>query len=257
MSDNFIYAQKGKDKYYNIWHTTNKNMILLVNSGDGKLVCEDKIYPMRKGSIFFVGANKLHYTLPDDTKKYERSKIFIDEDMSKILKSFIPVNSDGFLCALLDETSLKKAEYEFEWLKENYLGQHSSAAVLKVFLSLMILIDKNSVNPIKETGDPIVRAIEYISQNYSSKITIDEIASISMVSKYHFCREFKKKHGITIMEYVLKTRLIMAKALLENSNKSINQISEECGFCSASYFSRVFKKKYGVSPSHYAKQIFI
>lgn len=255
MNDNFIYKQQGQDKYYNIWHKTNQNMILFVNAGKGKLVCEDKIYPMRKGTIFFVGADKLHYTLPDDTEKYERSKILIGNEMANVVNSFIPINSSEILCAPLDDKALNEAEHEFLWLLENMDKGHFDAALLKVFLSLIMLIAKNSVTPAREAGDPIARAIEYISQNFSSDITIDEIAGASMISKYHFCREFKKKHGITVMEYVLQTRLIMAKTLLRKSSMSISLVSEECGFCSPSYFSRVFKESTGVSPLRYRKKI--
>lgn len=85
-------------------------------------------------------------------------------------------------------------------------------------------------------------------------LTIDEICKKAHLSKFHFCRLFKNTTGRTVMEYVLETRIVMAKNMLLNEKLSVTEISNRCGFSSISYFSRVFKEKTGVTPLDYKKQ---
>ena len=73
------------------------------------------------------------------------------------------------------------------------------------------------------------------------------------MSKYYFCRMFKQKTGVTVMEYILKTRIVMAMELLGEATLTVTEISEACGFSSVSYFSRAFKNETGVSPLKYKK----
>ena len=66
-------------------------------------------------------------------------------------------------------------------------------------------------------------------------------------------RLFKEKIGLTVMDYILKTRVTMAKELLCKTDLSVTEISESCGFSSISFFSRTFKNETGVSPLKYKK----
>ena len=85
-------------------------------------------------------------------------------------------------------------------------------------------------------------------QNIFKEITIDEICNHLHISKYYFCRQFKKSTGMTVMNYVLKTRITLAKDMLLNHDLSITDVSMRCGFSSVSYFCRVFKEDTGVTP---------
>ena len=84
---------------------------------------------------------------------------------------------------------------------------------------------------------------------------MDEICREIHISKYYFCRKFKKTTGFTVMDYVLKTRIVAAKGLLSETELSISEISNRCGFGSISYFCRVFKEHTGLTPLQYRKKI--
>ena len=72
-------------------------------------------------------------------------------------------------------------------------------------------------------------------------------------NRHHFCRVFKEKTGLTVMEYVLRTRIMMAKVKLATTSLSVTEISECCGFSSLSYFSRAFRQETGMAPGKYRK----
>ena len=93
--------------------------------------------------------------------------------------------------------------------------------------------------------DPAVRRIH---MSYPEKITIDELAALCNVSKYHFCRIFKRATGMSAIQYLMRYRLKIAHAFLNETDQSIAEIAWQCGFSDESYFCRCYKKQYGDSP---------
>lgn len=98
----------------------------------------------------------------------------------------------------------------------------------------------------------IRKSIDYMRNNYTNpNITLPEIAQISDVTDTHFRRVFKKVYGDTPTTHINKLRINKAKSLLKNTNMSIEKVSYECGYNNYSYFSRVFLKITGTSPTQY------
>ncbi|MBQ9984722.1 MAG: helix-turn-helix transcriptional regulator [Oscillospiraceae bacterium] len=96
--------------------------------------------------------------------------------------------------------------------------------------------------------DSIEPAIEHIRTCYDQEITVDELANFCKMSKYHFCRIFKRATGMTAIQYLTEYKLSIADVLLGNSDTSISEIAHIAGFDDESYFSRCYKKSRGVSP---------
>lgn len=89
----------------------------------------------------------------------------------------------------------------------------------------------------------------YVKNNLSKKITLSDIAKTLHCSTVTLTMHFKAEYGMTIMEYVMKKRMDKAKQLLLNSELSIREIAEECGFADNEYFCRCFKKALGSAPT--------
>lgn len=94
----------------------------------------------------------------------------------------------------------------------------------------------------------VLMAIEYIRNNYSRQISLEDIAEYAGISRIYLSQIFKKETGKNIRDYLAEYRLSKAKELLLTSNLKIYTISELCGFGSAQYFNRIFKKMTGFSP---------
>ena len=103
--------------------------------------------------------------------------------------------------------------------------------------------------------DTIQKVLLYINDNYSSKLDIATLAKIANYSDYHFLRFFKSITGKTVTQYINSLRLEKACQLLDSSNLSISEISYSVGFSDTSYFIKVFKKHYLVSPSKFKKHL--
>lgn len=100
----------------------------------------------------------------------------------------------------------------------------------------------------------IESVLAYIANHLSEPLTVGELAGLVYMSEYHFIRVFKKETGYTPYAYVLDARMHAAKYRLINSDISLRQLCEECGFTDTSSFCAAFKRKNGVSPMEFRKQ---
>ena len=93
--------------------------------------------------------------------------------------------------------------------------------------------------------------LDYIHTHYNDKITIEELARTASISKTEVLRSFKIIVGMSPINYLNSYRLQRAAHMLIDTNKSIQEIAEDCGFNDNSYFSKLFKKKYSITPHDY------
>ena len=99
----------------------------------------------------------------------------------------------------------------------------------------------------------LMKAIDYINDNYTAALGMKELCEVSGVSKQHLCLLFRNTLNTRPMEYIAKRRIQAAKELLTGSGKSVEEIAAEMGFCSASYFCKLFKRYEGISPSRFRR----
>ena len=102
--------------------------------------------------------------------------------------------------------------------------------------------------------DIIADFIEYVEHEYMHDIDLDALISSYGLSKNHFAKIFKQAMNIAPHDYIIDYRIKMAKTLIQEGGHYINEISEMVGYPDYSYFSRIFKRKEGVSPKNYLKQ---
>ncbi len=260
MNDDILYKQLGRDHYYKTWHKLERNMFMYVYSANGSIVSRDRTYPLKDGILCFIGADKYHYTFPEHTDAYERTKLFISSDELLKLTRVLPsidfsqlFRNNSIAIAILDQDSRKQAEEILDSLEKSRDSEFFRPKLYAAVIELMTLILKNITHKTPRLSGTMQQTVEYINDHVTEELTVEKICSVSYMSKYHFCRQFKRQMGLTVMEYILKTRIIIAKELLLESELSIGEISERCGFSSLSYFSRVFKADTGMTPTQYKK----
>lgn len=126
------------------------------------------------------------------------------------------------------------------------LALHFSEMMFYVSQSFCKQFDESVRVPV-----PVSRIVSYINDHYMQNITLSDICKDTEMSKQYCMRMFKKYMQMTIGDYVLDLRMRHAAYLLRSTYMNVNQAADYLGFSSTSYFSRVFKKYYGVSPSEY------
>lgn len=259
-------------------HNKNKNIstsmhlhreIELMRVKKGKVIYrifgKSKEYILNENDIVFVNVSIPHETksLIDDTIVQilqfnphtfvaEKGKSF-----SRYISAFLNVhnkditilskdaNSELARCFdnINNEYKTMQAGYEF-----NILGN--------LYLVLGQLFKSKSILPCISNDSEMSRVndiFEYVERNYMNKITMKEVCKDNYISPSHFCRVFKNTTGKSFVDYLNFRRAYEAEKLLSKTNMTVTDIAFSVGFSTTSYFDRVFKKYYKISPSKYRK----
>lgn len=103
----------------------------------------------------------------------------------------------------------------------------------------------------------IATVIDFINNNYSKDISLEEMTRQAHLSKFHFIRIFKKFTSYSPHQYLLSVRLSHSRELLSSGLYSIGDVADKCGFKRLDYFSALFKKKFHCNPSEYRDTCFV
>ncbi|MCM3468822.1 response regulator [Brevibacillus borstelensis] len=107
----------------------------------------------------------------------------------------------------------------------------------------------------KKTGDVLmIRAMEYIQKHLTRDLGVEEVAGHLGISSSYFSLLFKQHTRLTFVEYLTQQRMERARFLLSMSGKTIHEISREVGYPDRRYFSKVFQRNIGLTPSEYREQ---
>jgi len=135
-------------------------------------------------------------------------------------------------------------------------------AISELIVQEQLSIDNNFMNlkvvkhnTKRELYKSIIETKEYLNDNFKEKISLDLISRDIGISKYYLHRLFREINGNTPLEYLKNIRLEKAKNKLQYSKDSIFEIAFKCGFDNIAYFSNVFKKHIGLSPTQYRKAL--
>lgn len=238
-------------------------------SGDVTYIIEGKSYRLKPGDIVLVNNRELHKPVIEPGEVYERYVLWLDPDYIKALSK----ETDLSMC--FDYSARKKynllrpgtelymmiksiiSRLEKAYFSKSY-GSHilrkSYLAELLVYLNRAFLDTRDEDIEVDIAyNDKISNVIRYINDNLQEELSLETLASLFYISKYHLLREFKKHTGHTIHQYIHKKRLIMARMLLKDGLK-VTEVSLKCGFGDYSNFIRAFKNEFGISPKRYGSQ---
>ncbi|MCR5686623.1 MAG: response regulator [Lachnospiraceae bacterium] len=148
--------------------------------------------------------------------------------------------------------------YEFESRKD-YLSKIinlSSPEELKAwFLEKMRTAALNMTTGTSDHTHHLVKqAIEYIDKNAGKEISLNEISEKLNISSYYFSKLFKEEMKEGFVEYLTRTRVEKAKEMLKDPARSIKEVGSDCGYSDPNYFSRIFKKATGMTPTEYRER---
>ena len=147
-----------------------------------------------------------------------------------------------------------------EMIQELQLCQEGHEELLALLLrQLLLLVGRRiSCRPKLKNGflaDEIEQAARSFREDYNKPVNIEGYAASRGMSTSWFIRGFKEYMGFTPMQYILSIRISSAQSLLETTEYNIAEIAAIVGYDDPLYFSRLFKKQIGVSPSEFRKRI--
>lgn len=132
------------------------------------------------------------------------------------------------------------------------MGTENMSDVEKWFIGKINDACQNVLRKSSEKSTSLVElAKEYINNNYSKDISLDDVSRQVNISPYYFSKIFKEDMGEGFVEYLTKIRMEKAKELLTTTEYSMKEICAMVGYADPNYFSRSFKKNVGVTPTEY------
>lgn len=220
-------------------------------------------FEFEKGKEQIVPAGHMVLYRPKEMQKYtyyveDKPEVywihFTGSDVKKMLKKYgLPSQDHVFYTGTSSDYQrlFRTMIQELQLCKPHY--EDTLALQLQ---ELFITISRYSASKTKESGyaqKEIESAIQYFNENYSENIRIEDYAASKHMSVSWFIRNFKQYNKITPLNYILSIRIANAKNLLENTSYNVSQIAEIVGYDNPLYFSRLFHKQVGFSPSEYRK----
>lgn len=238
-----------KTSIYN-WH---KNIEVIRFCKDCTLRCGDREYSLHKGDMAVVNANVLHQLYAEELPHFHT--LIIDERFCKEngiytdALCFTPVFRDAECFSLHQEAS--EAILRYRETLEPLDSARLRIALLRLLVCLQEFHTEPSANSptVNAPGEKYVKTvIQYLSEHCSQNISLNDLAQLCGVSKYHLVREFKRYTNQSVLNFLNTLRCKNAEVYLKQGC-SVTETAGLCGFESISYFSRTYKKYMGISPS--------
>ncbi len=128
----------------------------------------------------------------------------------------------------------------------------AAVQLLEVFAQYLADVASRQAIACAETDPaPVAHAKEFVQSHVEDSISLDQVVRHVNVSRFYFCKLFKKATGLTLTEYVARVRIEKAKTLLSDPNSRISEVVFASGFGSIPRFNSVFKQHVGMPPSEY------
>ncbi|SFD52318.1 AraC-type DNA-binding protein [Paenibacillus catalpae] len=238
-------------------------------NGERNFFIGDSVYHVRAGDLVLIDSNVVHKTSELDKPNHERAVLHYDhaffaglirEETELLLAPFgadhpiVKLNLqeqmhvESLLASLLSELSESPPGYR--------LHIRNMAIELLLFTARHTQKRKQlpsvELTPVQRKVTDIIR---HINQHFREPLHLDDLAKQFYISKGHLCRVFKEVTGFGFSQYINTTRIKEAEHLLRETDLSITQVSERCGFENFSHFGKVFKELSGLSPRAYRKLV--
>ena len=266
ISPCFILEKNNVGEIFNDLHHHDLYEILYIKEGKVTYIIEDKKYILEEGDMVLMSPTTLHKLdkiLSNTSKRiilnFPASYVDkISTNHCDLLKAFeISLQKDIHKISF-DKSLRKTIENYFEiMLETQFSKEYGDDITYKIRFTQALLIINRMImninmdgNIVTTTSKIVSEIINYINLNLTNKIFIKDIAKKLSLSESRVSHVFKQETGMSILKYIIKKRLILAKELIRNG-EHLNIIYGLCGFQDNTSFFRAFKKEYNITPKNY------
>ena len=237
--------------------------IMLPLTSPGNIFVNDQVYPLERGTLYLIGESTLHRTMANGF--HSRYILHISRkaltELSTPQTDFTQLMQVNFRRATLNNEEMTELIELFQDLDRNKNDGSFGSDILQTVALLRLLIRVAPTLNAASAGEAIrnkdflrvAPILDYIRDNLAEPLSLDQIASQFYLSKHYLCRIFKSATGFSVMEYIIYSRVLRARQLLQEG-VSVQQAGEMSGFSDNSHFIRTFGHLTGVTPGRYAKE---
>ncbi len=242
------------------WHFGTE--FILVTDGDAQICVNGDIYNVFEKQVIMIQRISNHYTVQtsSDFKKFclliqhdEFGKIPVGMDMFRHL-----TNTGTGSARIVDldddyEDTLRIFQlFEANWNKMD-VPYNSEFTLSLASLLLAVLCRHCRCEEGIPADERMYKVRDFIDRNFTSDITVSEIARHHFISEDHLIHEFKRVIGSSPGQYIILSRLTYARELLVSTNDALSIVAQKSGFGDVNNFIRNFKKTFGVPPGQFRR----
>lgn len=252
-----------KSKYDSDWHSTLHTHpfteLFYVVDGKGEFNIQGQRFPVKPNDFVIINPQVEHTELSSPDEPLEYIVLGIN---GLSFSNLTPVSEGGhpfsffnlrdeqkdilrYLNAMVQEATSQSMSYE--------LVCHNLLEILLIKILRHQHFDLEVGKQSKATKD-ISFIKHYLETYYHESIQLEDLASMTHLSRFYISHSFKKEIGMSPMEYLIAIRIKESKILLRTTNYSISQVADIVGFTTPTYFSKQFRKSTGISPTDYREQ---
>lgn len=266
--DNYeLYPEYSKQLLYLHWH--DEIELLYIRKGSAVVQIDEKESVVREGEAAFIPSGAIHTAVVHGSKEFWFNAVvfninFLTSGVSDVIQlQYIDrIKLRGILLPLFigkraawERRIIDELVFLFAASRRKAAGYELSikGSLFKVFAELVSQsVDAPATTQrTKQDLDRLKLVIQYIHANYPQKLSLDDMAALSNLSKYYFCRFFKLCIGKSPVEYLHFYRILKSEELLKETNLKVLDIAFEVGFNDLSHFTRLFHKQTGLTPSQF------
>ena len=265
------YGKHDKDLY--IHSHKDFNELVIVIDGSAVHMVNNEEYLIKTGDVFVVGNDTVHGY--KNTNNFRICNIMYHHNEMFSAMPDIAASAGYQALFVLEPRIIKEQSFKnrLKIYRENYtavksilddmvmeyenMSDCSKSMLISQFIRLAVMLSRLYSFDVSENEHDVIniaKAVSYIENHFDESISVAKLAELSYYSERHFMRIFKNTYDCSPIEYIINLRINRACALLKGLNLTISETAEKCGFDDVNYFSRLFKKKIGVSPSEFRKK---
>ncbi len=238
--------------------------LFYIESGSGTFFIDNNMYGMREGDFLFIPPQVFHYTRYTESACKRYNIFFREGDVADDIKAAMPHGEKFFervrIFRVPEAYRGQTAALAARMVKEEKIGDGRTPPMMRTLLAELLLSCSRECAFLSElpadihtTDAPIVKAAQFMSENYADDITAEDIAAEAGYSPNYLSKKFREAAGLGVHEYLTFIRLQHAALELLSTKDTVTEIALRCGFSDGNYFKDAFKKKYGVTPREYRK----
>ena len=241
------------------FHFHDFDKLVLLLEGRVDYLVEDRSYALRPWELLLVKHHAIHKALIDRSVPYERIIIYLDGaffdralPQARLMDSFEAADRSGQHLLVPDEEQRRELEETLRAFERARDDSRFGAQAMRDTLMMQLLIQLGRMAPAaqerSEQTDPKIRQVlSYINEHLAEALSVDALAQLVYLSRYHFMRLFKAQTGSTVHAYVRQKRLLSAARLIR-AGVPAAKAAADSGFGDYSAFHRAFRECFGVSP---------
>ncbi|MCC5929182.1 MAG: AraC family transcriptional regulator [Cyclobacteriaceae bacterium] len=253
------YFPKARNHYRRRPNGCSQYILIYCIEGYGTIKVNKNQYKLTPNSFFIIEAEKPHYYYAREKDPWSIYWVHFSGEFSELLyKKFLTLNSGNQVSLPFESNRISEFEYIIDLLNKGLSKEIFEYACMLLYqiIGSFIYFSLRSTDKFSSMNDDLVNAIKaYLKENITEKITISKITEEFNKSNSTVFSIFKQKTGYSIIHYFNLLKIQYACELISFTSMPIKEISYKLNFQDPLYFSRLFKKYMGISPSEYRKTL--